>query len=159
MSVPSTPPPSPPEPRQPPPAAGPDRSGRMLAFFVSTGAVLLVLALAAANWRAVDLAYCRHLMKSEGCEARSTGVRRLLRVHLRKGMQLEEARRLLRPAELEPNGVSFRDDSPGRWYVYRVKLRRDGARQTEHGPDLLFTADGELREVPALDPKWSLCDS
>ena len=76
------------------------RSRRMIVWLVAAPIVILLLALAGANWKTFHLAYAKHLMSSEDREKQRDGVEMVLRTHLRKGMSLEEVRRLLAPARV-----------------------------------------------------------
>ncbi len=133
------------------------RSKRMLAFYVSTGVVCLLLLIAGANWRVIHLAHCRHLLKSEDWDTRDRAMRRLLHTHLRKGMNLEEVRGLLRPAELVYYGMTLTRGGPSD-NLYQIELCIGNER--EYGPILTFSGSGgELKDIPSLGPTHILIDS
>ena len=51
------------------------RSRRMVVWLVVAPAVIVLLAVLGANWKAFHLAYCRHLLRSEGQDERERGIR------------------------------------------------------------------------------------
>lgn len=78
----------------------PGRSRRMIVWLVALPAVLLLLALAGANWKVFHLAYCRRLIRSSDASDQRKGAYMVIDTHVRNGMPLQEVRELLRPAEL-----------------------------------------------------------
>ncbi len=78
----------------------PKRSRRMVVWMIAVPIVILLLALAGANWKTFHLAYAKHLLASDDPDKQWQGVDMVLRTHLRKGMPLEEVRRLLAPARV-----------------------------------------------------------
>jgi hypothetical protein len=83
----------------------------MVGFYISAGAVILLLLIAGANWRALHLAYCKHLMRSGDYDLRRQGLVRLIDVHLDHSMPLERMRRLIYPAtlDLQPRVIPHMD--------------------------------------------------
>ncbi len=75
-------------------------SRRMIAWLVVVPVVLLLLALAGANWKTFHLAYAKHLIASDDPKERARGIEMMVETHLPEGMPLEEVRRLLAPAEV-----------------------------------------------------------
>ena len=69
----------------------------MVLWLVAAPIVILLLALAGANWKTFHLAYAKHLMSSDDPDKQFKGGRMVLRTHLRDGMPLEEVRGLLAP--------------------------------------------------------------
>jgi len=72
----------------------------MVVWMIAVPIVILLLALAGANWKTFHLAYAKHLMGSSDRDERTMGIDMVLRTHLRVDMSLEEVRRLLAPASV-----------------------------------------------------------
>ncbi len=94
----------------PAPEPKPKRSRRMVLWMVAMPIAILLLALAGANWKTFHLAYAKHLMRSEDPAKQGRGVWMVVETHLRKGMPLEEVRRLLTPATVTEIFYLFRRD-------------------------------------------------
>jgi len=88
----------------PAPEPEPKRSRRMIVWLVVAPIVILLLALAGANWKTFHLAYAKHLMSSTDPDKQAKGIRMVLETHICKGMTLGEVRRLLAPTEITRAG-------------------------------------------------------
>jgi len=73
----------------------------MIVWLVAVPAVLLLLAFAGAKWKVFHLAYCKHLLRSSDPKARNRGFEKIMRTHLKGGMDIEEVQRLVAPLKLE----------------------------------------------------------
>jgi hypothetical protein len=73
----------------------------MVVWLVVTPTVLLLLALAGANWKTFHLAYCKHLMRSSNPDDRWRGLKMVVEIHLSKGMSPEQLRPLVAPLHLD----------------------------------------------------------
>ena len=77
-------------------------SRRMIAWSAALAAFLFLAAWGAANWRALHLAYCRHLLRSDDVAKQGQGLLRIYDVkHLRPGLSVAEAKALLAPLKPE----------------------------------------------------------
>ena len=72
----------------------------MVLWLVAVPIVILLLALAGANWKTFHLAYAKHLMRSTDPAKQKKGAWMVYENHLREGMPLEEVRAILAPAKL-----------------------------------------------------------
>ncbi len=82
------------------PEPKPKRSRRMVVWLVAVPIVILLLALAGANWKVFHLAYAKHLIASEDAQKQRRGLMMVVKTHLRESMSLEEVRLLLEPAKV-----------------------------------------------------------
>jgi len=83
-------------------------SRRMLVWMIAVPAVLLLLALAGANWRVFHLAYCKRLMRSDDPRERARGLEMVLEHHIEKGITVEEVRRRIAPLKMKLTARSYR---------------------------------------------------
>ncbi len=86
---------------EPTPDPKPRRSRRMVVWMVAVPIVILLLALAGANWRFFHLAYAKHLMGSDDPEKQVEGLARVITAHMRQGMSKSEVEHLVRPLALK----------------------------------------------------------
>ena len=126
------------------------RSKRMVVWMVAVPIVILLLALAGANWKRFHLAYAKHLIASDDLTKQKRGVTMVLRTHLRDGMSLEEVRRLLAPAK-----ASHVSGSP-QGYPFTVAITEEGKRK--HITLLSFDKDGRLRRIVLWGQRGEITD-
>ena len=127
------------------------RARRMIVWMIAVPVVILLLALAGANWKTFHLAYAKHLMRSEVPEEQNRGLEMVLDTHLRVGMTLEEVRRLFQPARVTEGGFGLTRERPP-FRGFRVRL--EGAYFT---PGLGFDEDDRLRDLyfaPDVPPEF-----
>ncbi len=122
----------------------PRKSRRMVVWMVVVPIVILLLALAGANWKFFHLAYAKHLIGSEDSESQADGVRMIYRTHLREGMKLEEVERLFRPAGL------IRLDLSHKTYDVIIIVDRKPSIPLHYKYALPFDDEGRLKYVPYL---------
>jgi len=72
----------------------------MIVWLVAAPVVILLLALAGANWKTFHLAYCKHLMSSDDPMTQGRGLARVIMTHMRQGMSKSQVERLVRPLVL-----------------------------------------------------------
>ncbi len=103
------------------PALSPEpvkRSKRMVVWLVAVPIVILLLALAGANWKTFHLAYAKHLMRSAESADRKKGAVMMCETHVRAGMPRQEVSELLKPATLHRTPYMDQFTYQGqRWYV------------------------------------------
>ncbi len=128
----------------PAPEPKPKRSRRMVVWMVAVPIVILLLALAGANWKRFHLAYAKHLMQSEVPAERYKGAQMIFETHLRKGMRVEEVRRLFPPESLKRN-----DPNRGEYHLFIVLVEKPFP-VAGIDMDLFFDDEGRLRDVPEL---------
>ena len=87
-------------PTAPPAAEHRGWSRKMVLWSAALAAFLLLAAWGAANWKVFHLAYCKHLISSSDPEKQYRGMELIEKHHLRKGMTLEEVRKIMAPLQL-----------------------------------------------------------
>ena len=80
-------------------------SRKMILWSVALAAFLLTAAWGAANWKAFHLAYCKHLISSSDPEKQYRGMELIEKRHLRKGMTVDEVRKVMAPLQLRKNAA------------------------------------------------------
>jgi hypothetical protein len=98
-----------------PESATPARHSPMLWLLVVLPAVLLLLALGAANWKAFHMAYCKSLLRSASAQKQLRGIRLTGQTHLNRGMSVEETEKLFAPVAVEE--AKLRDIWEGDYFL------------------------------------------
>ena len=131
------------------------RPRRMIVWLVAVPIVILLLALAGANWKTFHLAYCRHLLRSSDHNDRRRSVDMVVDTHLRQGMSLEKVRAVLEPAQLV--NLNPRDTSvPRSFQVFAGPTGQDQVRTLlfDKNDRLLLDIGSTLDAIQGPQPPW-----
>ena len=100
----------------PEPEPKPKRSRRMIVWLVAAPIVVLLLALAGANWKTFHLAYCKYLIASDDGDKQTRGAWMVIETHLHEGMTLEEVRALIAPARVTETDIGWSPAEKTRYF-------------------------------------------